>query len=103
MMNARVGSIWEQALDAGDQVSLLRINAFHLAAFPGLSPLFADLCRELRFTDFAETAKAAFIAEVLRLLRDDGPVAAGRLCRSAIAQLEIEYARRHRCTHGYAR
>lgn len=82
--------------DAPDIHALLRLNGYHLAQFPKLAPAFADLKRELRFSDLGDEARVAFIGEVLAALRESGAVAAREHCLRATAQLSDEYARRHR-------
>src|SRR5262249_29471504 len=74
------------------------LNGHHiaLAGYPKLAAPFADLTRELRFSNLGDVAKAAYIAEVLMTLADDREVAAHDYCRRAIAQLEDEYAARTR-------
>lgn len=87
-------AFWERALASLDTATLLGINGYHVTAFPGLAPALADLIRQLRLSDLGDRAKAAYVAEVLTCLQNDGAVAARLHCLGAVAQLECEYARR---------
>jgi hypothetical protein len=88
--------VWQEALASRKPEALLKLNGYHLSAYLRVAPAFSDLVRELRFVDLGESAKAAFIAEVLTALRDAGPDAARTYCWRAVAQLQAEYARRHK-------
>jgi hypothetical protein len=87
--------LWQQALESDDPAKLRALNAWHLAAFPGLAPAFGDLKGELRFSDDGEHAKAAYIYEVLARVRAEGEGTAAAHCQRIINQLEREHARRH--------
>jgi hypothetical protein len=88
-------TVWEEALVSREPQALLKLNAYHLSQHSTVAPTFADLLRELRFADLGDDAKAAFIAEVLVALSDDGADAAREQCRRSVDQLRAEYARRH--------
>jgi hypothetical protein len=88
-------SSWQQALESLDPTALLALNAYHFAGFLKLAPAFADLKRQLRFSDDDREAKATYIYEVLICLLADGPGAAAAHCRRLTDLLENEYACRH--------
>lgn len=85
---------WERALFTAESAPLLRLNGYHFASLPKFAAAFADLRRELRFSDLADDAKAAFVREILATLQTTGSAAARVQCVAATDQLRTEYARR---------
>lgn len=87
---------WEQALASGATQSLLSLDGYHFTDFPSLAPVFADLKRQLRFSDLPDNTRACFVREVLTVLSENGEKHAREQCSRAITQLESEYAQRHK-------